>query len=140
MEFHTQFSERVRVQHVNLEPEMTKQSFRNETDVNFIVAKYDSTGVLTHLNEAAGQFADVSMMTDYQDALDVVRASEEAFFRMPAAARKVFRNSPAAFLDAAHDADKRELLVEAGLLPPVVVEEAIVEPPVVDPPPEEGGD
>ncbi len=134
MEFHTQFSERVRVQHVNEEPGMTKQSFKDGTDINLIIQKYDAQGVLTHLNEAAGSFADVSEISDFQDALDVVRAAEETFMQLGSRARKVFRNSPAEFLDAAHDLEKRELLVEAGLLPelpPVVVEDL---PPVVPEP------
>lgn len=138
MDFHTQFSERVRVQFDNVGPDMTKQSFKDETDINTIIAQYDRTGLLVHLNKAEAQFVDVSEVGDYQDALDVVKASQDAFMQLSAATRKIFGNSAAAFLDAAHDPDKRDLLEAAGLLikepPPVPIDVNII-PPVEDSPP-----
>ena len=49
--FHTQYSGRVRVQHENLEPSKTKQSFKKDSDINHIIAQYDKTGVLVSLNK-----------------------------------------------------------------------------------------
>lgn len=107
----------LRVQTVNEDPEVTKQSFRDECDINNIVAHYQVTGVTRHLNLAAAQYADVSELTDYADALMMVKRAEAMFMELPARARKVFDHDPAKFLDAAHDPEKRGLLVEAGLLP-----------------------
>jgi phage internal scaffolding protein len=116
--FGTQYHNYERVQHVNEDEDMTKQSFKDEVDINLIVKKYDKTGLVTHLNQAQAQYADVSTMGDYQDALDVIQAAEAAFMEMSAKQRKVFNNSAAEFLDAAHDPEKRDLLVKAGLLEP----------------------
>lgn len=108
----------LRVRRVNDDEEVTKQSFRDECDINRIVKQYQMTGVVRHLNLAAAQYADVSGLTDYADALQMVRRAEELFMELPAKARKIFNHDPAQFLDAAHDPEKRALLVEAGLIPP----------------------
>lgn len=118
----------LRVQTVNEDPEMTKQSFKDECDINFILRDYERSGVVRSLNKARAVFADVSELGDYADALMVVQEAEEAFMALPAKTRKVFNHSPAEFLDAAHDPDKRDLLVQAGLIPPEKAADAFVSP------------
>lgn len=115
--FHTQYSARVSNPHINTQPEVTKQSHKDSTDVNLIIANYDRTGLLVHLNKAEARYEDVSEVGDYQDALDIINNAERAFMKLSSAQRKVFNNSAAQFLDAAHDPDKRELLEQAGLIP-----------------------
>jgi len=107
----------LRVQTLNDEADMCKQSFKDECDINFILRDYGRTGVVRHLNEARARYMDVSEVGDYESALLTVKAAEEQFMSLPAKVRKVFRNSPAEFLDAAHHPEKRKLLEEAGLLP-----------------------
>lgn len=120
----------LRVRRVNDEPEVTKQSFRDECDINNIISQYKATGVLRHLNSAEARFADVTELRDFSEAMVMVKAAEEVFMELPSSARKVFNHDPAAFLDAAHDPQKRDLLVEAGLVAPL-------EAPVVPPTPSE---
>lgn len=124
-ELRSQFSGRVRVQHVNEDPEMTKQSHLSSTSIMHVIQRHDRQSLLTSLNNAQLEYGDVSEMGDYQDALERVRSAEEQFYSLPSKARKVFGNSAARFLDAAHDPDKRDLLIKAGLLPapPIPVEE-----------------
>lgn len=105
-----------RVQTINSEPSLTKQEFKTDCDINHIINRYDNTGLIAHLNRAAARFLDVTQVTDYHDALNQVKAAEDAFMELPAKARAVFQNDPARFLDAAHDPEKRELLVRAGLV------------------------
>lgn len=109
---------RLRVQSVNEDPSLTVQSLASETDINHIINRYDQTGLIKHLNRAEAQFADVTEVSDYRTALEQVRAADEVFSQLPATVRQVFNNDPAQFLDAAHDPDKRDLLVKAGLLDP----------------------
>jgi hypothetical protein len=132
--FQTQWTGSERVQHHNDQPEVTKQSHRDSTDINLIIAQYDRTGILVHLNKAEAQYADVSEMGDYQDALDTVRNAEQAFMELSSAQRKIFNNSAAQFLDAAHDPDKRELLEQAGLIPPAPTPPAPIDVNVITPP------
>jgi len=126
----------LRVQTVNDEPEVTKQSFKDDADINFILRDYSRSGVVRHLNEARARYADVSDAMDYSDALMVVKSAEAEFFSLPVKVRKVFRNSPAAFLDAAHDPAKRELLERAGLIPPELPRDRVNPVPEAPAPPE----
>lgn len=45
-------------------PSLTKQSFKDECDINQIVAKFEKTGLVNHLARGVPQFADVSEMGD----------------------------------------------------------------------------
>jgi len=106
-----------RVQTVNKEPDMTKQSFRDECDINHIINRYDNTGLVTHLNPAPAVYADVTGIRDYHDALNIVVQASQAFEALPAKIRTHFNNDPGEFLDAAQDPDRREELAGLGLVP-----------------------
>lgn len=101
----------------------TKQSMKDECDVNLIVANYDRTGMLTHINESAGLYMDVSEVGDYRTALDNVLAVESVFMKLPSATRAALNNDPALYLDLVSDPEaNRATLVDLGLLaetPPV---------------------
>ena len=89
-----------------------KQSMKAECDINNIVAKYEKTGVLTHLNASQATYADVSELTGYRDALDKVIAAEELFMALPSEVRAKFHNDAALYLDfvgSASEADLNEL-------------------------------
>lgn len=118
----------LRVQTVNDEAEVTRQSFKDECDINHILRQYKVTGVVRHLNMAQAQFLDVSGVPSYDEALQVVENAQAMFMELPAAARKVFGNSPAKFLDAAHDPAQRDLLEQAGLIPAEKPEDRVITP------------
>lgn len=88
---------------------LTKQSMKDECDINNIVAKYEKTGVLTHLNATQATYADVSELGGYRDALDKVRAAEEVFMALPSELRAKFDNDPAKYLDFMGAATKEQL-------------------------------
>lgn len=115
-------------------PGRTKQSMKDECDINNIVARYKKTGMLSHVAKHEGRYADVSEITDFRDAIDRVRSASEFFMGLPAKVRSHFDNDPAAFLDAVQDPSRRGELEELGLVK--VVEkpaEPAVEPPVEAP-------
>lgn len=78
---------------------MTKQAFAQECDINHIVSRFESTGVIAHLNRAAAQYADVSQVGSFKEVLDTVRAVESEFLELPSSVRAEFNNDPAEFLD-----------------------------------------
>lgn len=127
---------RVRVRSVNDQPEVTKQSFREECDINNIIRQFQRTGVVRHLNEARASFADISELGDFHDAIALVELASESFMELPAKVRKVFDHDPAKFLDAAHDPEKRYLLEAAGLIPAERPEDEVQPPPEVPAVPE----
>lgn len=93
-------------------PGRTKQSMKEECDVNNIVARFDLTGLLDHLAEGVPVYEDVSELGDYRTALDNVRAAQEYFDGFPAAVRAEFGNDVARFmtyLSGASEADLRKL-------------------------------
>ena len=78
---------------------VTKDSFKDECDINRILKGYMSGKEITHVNEKAAQYADVSELGDYRTAIDNVRAVEELFMSLPAAERAKYDNDPALYLD-----------------------------------------
>lgn len=96
----------------------TKQSFRSESDINVILAKYRATGVLEHWNRRVPRYGDFSSVPEYREALDRVKAAQQAFDQLPARVRKHCQNDPAELLQLALDPGRREELVALGLVPP----------------------
>lgn len=84
------------------EPSMTKQAFKDECDINNIVRKFEATGILDHVNQAAarGLYQDLPSGLDLQAGLEMIRQAEEAFMALPAAARAEFDNDPVLFVEA----------------------------------------
>lgn len=110
-----------------------KQSFKDECDINKILARHKAGGVVTHVNDHVGRFADVSRLSDYRTAIEQVRSAEAVFKQLGAAVREEFDNSAAVFLDALADPGRAEDLRELGLLPLIeALEVDVVDPPVPD--------
>lgn len=112
--------------------DMTKQEFKDECDVNRIVARFEKTGLITHLAKGVPSYADVSQMGNYQEALNTVMAAEDWFMGLPASIRNEWNNDPAQLLDAMHDKDQHPRLIELGILEAA---EGAVSPPVPPAPP-----
>lgn len=92
----------------------THQSFAGECDINTIVKRGLATGQWPNPSGEA-VFADVSDVSDYRAAIDIVRESERMFSALPAEVRRQFQNDPAEFIEFATDAKNNEKLVEWGL-------------------------
>jgi len=114
----------------------TKQSMRDECDINKIVAKARHGQAVTHLARGVPSYADFSDVGDYKTALDRLRAADAFFAELPSAVRKAFQNDPAAFLEGVETPEGRKVLEDAGLLRPIP---AVVPVPPVAPPPAGGG-
>ncbi len=113
-----------------------KQSHRDECDINFILRRYERTGLLTPVLQKPGEFMDVSEVGDYRTALHNVRAADEYFMQLSSRIRAEFDNDPALFLDFVADPEHEERARELGLLPQLA--EELVEAPVEAAPPGAG--
>lgn len=90
-------------------PGLTKQSFADETDINKIIAGFEKTGMVTHLNSKEPFYGDVSSFVGYQEALDVVQRANDLFMGMDARVRERFANDPeqmVAFLEDSRNLDE----------------------------------
>lgn len=96
---------------------MTQQNFKDECDINNILRKHKKTGLIDHVSQFNGDYADLSEPVDYQTALNIVIEAGEAFSTLPAGIRKMFNNSPQEFLEFADDENNAEKMQELGLLP-----------------------
>ena len=84
----------LRVHTVNNEPSKTDQSAKKECDVNNIVKKYQTTGMITHLRSGQGNYLDLSEVGDLANSLNVVASAQQKFDQLPSNIRKRFGNSP----------------------------------------------
>lgn len=96
-------------------PGRTKQSFKDECNVNHIMAKYTRTGVIEHGNAHRAQYGEVPAI-EYRQALDAVMKAEALFDSLPAGIRRRFDNQPGKFLDFCDDPANRDEAGELGLL------------------------
>ncbi|AXL15287.1 internal scaffolding protein [Microviridae sp.] len=99
---------------VNDEPSMTKQSFKDEADVNFVLGRYDPIALAARMRPA-GSYADVSGIGDYQDALQTMMDVEQQFQDLPPEARAEFAGLRD-FLNAAMDPRQTARFEAVGLL------------------------
>lgn len=96
---------------------MTKQSFKDESNINNIVNKYLRTGILPDTSRAAlAKWGDFSEIPDYKEALDTVLIAQEAFGELPSSLRNRFNNDPAELLAFVQDAGNREEAIALGLI------------------------
>lgn len=117
-----------RVQLKFSKPSRTKQAEADAADINKIMAKYQKTGILPHLNNRVPTYGDFSEVTDYQDALNTVMRAEAAFMALPSSVRAKFDNDPARFLDFTQDPANLDALREMGLAPPAPPVQVAPEP------------
>ncbi len=109
-------TERYRVT-VDCGESMTKQSFRDECDVNFIMNQWKRTGELPAalVGTMPPSYGDFSNPTDYMTACNQVIEAKAAFAALPAFLRDRFANEPANLLRFLSDPDNQEEAVKLGL-------------------------
>ena len=93
----------------------TKQAFREECDINTIMARYMKTGILDHVKQGVAQYLDVTG-ADFQDAQNLISGANSMFQALPSAVREQFENNPAYFLEFMENPENHAKAREMGLL------------------------
>lgn len=101
------------------EKSRTHQSFKDQCDINHIMAKYRKTGLLAHVAKFQGRYEDVSSGMEYRDAVETVMRGNEAFNSLTAELRHKFHNDPAEFLAFVSNPENAEEMRKLGLMKPV---------------------
>lgn len=120
---------------------MTKQSHKEECDVNTIMLQYQKTGMIEHVRKTRGTYGDYTSAVEYHDAINEVLKAQEMFATVPAHVRKKFDNDPAEFLNFVQNPDNVEEMQKLGLVeasidfPPLTNEGPSPETPKEDPKP-----
>lgn len=118
---------------------MTRQEFRDECDINVLMATYERNGRLDHINRMQPQYLDVSDVPDLPRAIAIMDEAQRAFMTLPASTRREFDQDPVKFVDFAMDPANLSRMREWGLAPPAVVADAPIPSGGSTPPPADKG-
>lgn len=110
---------------------MTRQEFRDECDINVLMATYERNGNISHLNKGTPQYLDVTDVPDLPKAIAMMNAAEEAFMTLPASVRREFDQDPVKFVEYAQDPENVEQMRKWGLAAPAKLPDEPIEVRVV---------
>lgn len=116
-------------------PSKTKQSFKKECDINYVLDRYSKTGSwsanpgdVVGRRPLLGDFSSFDHV-DYQTSLNKVIEANNAFKSLPAGVRDRFANDPVRLLSFLEDDSNYAEAVKLGLVEP----KPAPVPPVVKP-------
>lgn len=99
------------------EPSMTKQSFKDEADLNRIMRKYLTTGVLPVVRQRLGAaYGEFDGVEDYFACQVKLKNAEEAFMQLPSAVRSACSNEPGRLLELLNNPARRQEAIALGLV------------------------
>ena len=123
MKIRTAYEEPIRVKTYFDEDTMTKQSFKDECDINNIMSKYQRTGSISHFRASEPFYGDFTSVDDYHTAMDKINASRHYFDALPAKVRSRFNNDVANFLEFAVNQENIDEMVKLGIATKVPTED-----------------
>lgn len=95
-----------------VEPSRTKQSFKDECDINLLMKRYGTVPAPTRVP----QFGDFSEIGTFFDARLAVLEAEQEFMTLPAKVRSRFDNDPGKLLAFLEDERNRAEAISLGLV------------------------
>jgi hypothetical protein len=98
-------------------PGRTKQSFKDECDINKIMARIMKTGVDPFFDRVQmGKFLDLEHFPDFMAAQNHINAMYAYFGRLSSSTRSLFNNDPSNLVDFLSDPKNKDEAVKLGLL------------------------
>jgi len=76
----------------------TKQQFKDECDVNLLMARYLKTGILDGSDPSKARYMDVSAPFSFHEAMNFVADAQGQFYNLPSNIRARFSNDPGELL------------------------------------------
>lgn len=95
-----------------------QQHFREEVNINNIIAKYNKTGLITHVSKTRKRFGEFKDFADLLPDLDRVTKAHQAFDDLPATIRNEFGNSIEGFFKFIQNPANNEQCVKWGIFDP----------------------
>lgn len=93
---------------------ITQQQFKDDCDINKIMARFVKTGVLDHLRKEPGVY-DFASADTFRDSMEIVATANSMFEALPSKIRNFFENDPANFLSFTSDPTNLPKMQEMGL-------------------------
>lgn len=112
----------------------TKQSFKNQCDINDLVARHRRTGLVDHTTSRKPLYGDFTAATDLFTHINATNAAEDEFRTLPAQVRRLCNEDPVELLNLLATEPGCESLRTAGL----VVTDEPSNPPLSEAPSPEG--
>lgn len=84
------------------QPSATMQNFKDDADINSIINRFETTGVLVDPAVPVSrvpQFGDFSELPSFQESQNVIVTATNAFNALPSKIRERFGNDPATYFD-----------------------------------------
>lgn len=115
MEFATRYNPAESFGIVFSKPSLTQQHFKDECDINHIVATYQETGIMPQGNREPlfGDFAGIP--TSFQESQNLFKEAQDKFYSLPSDLRKMLDNSPQKLLEFMSNPANTEACVKFGL-------------------------
>lgn len=91
------------------QPSATMQNFKDDADINCIISRFETTGVLVDPTVPVSrtpQFGDFSELPSFQESQNVIVVATNAFNALPAKIRERFGNNPATYFDFVQGLEK----------------------------------
>lgn len=120
--FATAYGTKFKPKSIEYPPTLTKQSMKDECDINRIISKYSKIGVIEHINRNQASFGDVTDL-DFQQSLHLVQSAQDAFDELPSQIRQRFNNDPSQLLAFLQDKNNLEEAISLGLVEKPAVED-----------------
>lgn len=122
-------------------PGKAKQEFKDECDINRIMAGWRKTGVASHENYNPPNYGDYSNVQDYLDAQLLCKEADSRFKELTSDVRDRMGNDPATLLAFMADPANQDEAVALGLAeappkPPREPPPNVPDDPPAEPPPE----
>lgn len=89
----------------------TKQSFKQDTDINYLLHKHARLGTISHLEKYQGQYGDFAAF-DFHEASNQIALATTMFEQLPAEVKNEFDHDPAAFFEFVNDPENKDDLAE----------------------------
>lgn len=98
------------------QPSLTKSEFKEECDINNVIARALRTGVLPCVDREA-LYGDFSQVTDYATAQTKIAAAKTEFEQLPSDIKEKFDNDVTNLLDWIDNPENEAEAIKLGLLP-----------------------
>ena len=123
------YSASVRQAHPKCGKSLTEQHHTKTCNIHAIIAKYQKTGLIDHINRHQARYGDVSG-ADFQTAQNLIAEQATIFEELPSAVREAYDNDPAKYLNEVMTPDgveRHQALLDPEPEPEVT--EPVEEPP-----------
>jgi len=94
---------------------LVEESHAERTNIHKIMKRYRATGIIEHVNQHKGTYADMATSLDYKESLDLILKADSMFSELPADLRARFENNPGKFVDFMQNPENYREIQEIGL-------------------------